>query len=125
MPDIKSLKDLPISDMNDWEVFQNDTEAKDNSVKEIWDLHNFLSQEPLAFGYVPKTSLSGLYVKFIGDFICNLTHVQRTGLPTILGVWLGDIHGRGVIATNFGYLGWVNPEDIEFINMVENSEISH
>ena len=93
---------------NDWKIFQKDTEAKDCTLRRF-DLENIISKDHTIFGYIPKTKLTGCYVKYLANPEKN---------TYLIGICLGDIHGRCVIATDVGYAGWILPERWTLCNFV-------
>jgi hypothetical protein len=91
-----------------------------------FDISCSLSQDPTAFGFMGSGERISKIAQFTGK---PLKDGKRTVLPTgIIGEVVGDEHGRIVIKTELGYLGWVNPEEyriLEISKSLKNLDTLH
>lgn len=101
--------------IHNWILHQKDTKANDSNLK-LWDLKNYLSMNINDFGSFPETKLTNKSVIFKGNFLQNASTIDEKSTLKILGSILGELHGRIIMVTQFGFIGWVDNNDWEFFS---------
>jgi hypothetical protein len=86
-----------------------------------FDLHNIIDTNPYVFGDLGDGQLVGEFVRYRGGLVRNLEGEEVVSDAGI-GVVVGDAFGRVVIGfetdpMKITYLGWVNPEDFEVVQI--------
>lgn len=85
--------------------------AKDNfSNYDVLELRKKFSRHHEVFGDIPLGPLTGVTIKTKMDENVN-----------IVGTIIGELYGRVVVVTDYGYLGWLYPEDYKIINFANYS----
>jgi hypothetical protein len=80
-----------------------------------FDISCSLAQDPVAFGYLGKGHHINKTAQFTGT---PLKSGRRTVVPRgIVGEVVGDDHGRIVLKTELGYLGWIDPTEFRILDV--------
>lgn len=85
-----------------------------------FDIQCCLSITISPFGNLGDGPLIGRSAKFIGrdTFSPIINLPQAVDLYGICGNIIGDLGGRVIIETDYGFLGWLNPDQFELIFIV-------
>ncbi len=80
-----------------------------------FDISCSLSSDIIAFGYMGKGKNISKIAQFTGD---PLKMGNQVIVPSgIIGEVVGDYHGRIVIKTELGYLGWIDPSEYRILDI--------
>lgn len=85
-----------------------------------FDISCSLAQDPVAFGYLGRGGRINKTAQFTGE---PLKLGKRTIVPKgIVGEVVGDEHGRIVLKTELGYLGWIDPNEFRILDVSVTKE---
>jgi hypothetical protein len=86
-----------------------------------FDLYASISLDPKVFGLAKDFSKSGLAARYLGNVIIESDDGRGTNMYGALGFIVAESNGRIILETDYGYFGWLNPEDYEIINLVASN----
>lgn len=85
-----------------------------------FDISCSLAQDPIAFGFLGRGKNITKTAQFVGK---PLKMGRRIVVPQgIIGEVVGDDHGRIVLKTELGYLGWIDPVEFRILDVSELKE---
>lgn len=90
-----------------------------------FDITCSLSKDVFDFGYLGMDPNIGKSAKFIGK---PLTKRKKIVVPSnCVGIVVGDDHKRIVLHTEYGFLGWLNPDEYVIIDHIHEtvSKLTH
>jgi hypothetical protein len=87
-----------------------------------FDISCSLAQDPIAFGYMGAGKNIRKTAQFTGK---SLKMGKLIVVPRgVVGEVVGDDHGRIVLKTELGYLGWIDPSEFRILHVSEQQEFN-
>jgi len=85
-----------------------------------FDLYASLTTDVSDFGLAKDFTKAGWAVRYTGNVKVTHKDGTQTDMTGQLGFVAAESNGRIILQTDLGYFGWLNPDDYEIINFIEN-----